>query len=65
MSDGGTPGLLFATIAHRKISGEVLTASFDAESPARALENMALLLSDWNPEEDDTTVIRLMGNPTE
>ena len=66
MSDGSTPGVLFATIAHRKISGEVLTASFNADSPARALENMALLLlSDWNPEEDDTTVIRLMGNPAE
>lgn len=56
---------LFTTIAHRKLSGEILTASFDADSPATALENAALLLADWNPDEDDTTVIRIMGVPSD
>ena len=57
------PGV-FATVAHRKLSGEVMTASFDVESPAAALENVALLLRDWNPDDDDTTVIRIMSSPT-
>lgn len=55
---------VFATVAHRKLSGEVMTASFDVDSAATALENVALLLEDWNPDEDDTTVIRIMGNST-
>ena len=55
------PGV-FATVAHRKLSGEIMTASFDVESPAAALENVALLLRDWNPDDDDTTVIRIMSS---
>jgi hypothetical protein len=43
----------------------VVTVSFDVESPAAALENVALLLQDWDPDEDDTTVIRLMTGTTE
>jgi len=54
---------VFATVAHRKLSSEVMTVSFDVESPAAALENVALLLRDWNPDDDDTTVIRIMSSP--
>lgn len=50
-----------ATVAHRKLSGQVLTASFDVESASAALENVALLLGDWDTNEDDTTVIRIMA----
>ena len=51
---------VFATLAHRKLSGAVLTASVDVKDPAAALERFALLLRDWSPDEDDTTVIRIM-----
>jgi hypothetical protein len=62
MKDAAVHPGVHATVAHRKLSGEVLTASFDVEDPAAALENVGLLLRDWDPEEDDTTVIRIMTN---
>ena len=63
MTDATTRSGVFATVAHRKLSGEIVTASFDVDSPAAALENVGLLLQDWNPDEDDTTVIRIMSSP--
>lgn len=60
MKDAAARAGVFATIAHHKLSGEVLTASVDVKDPASALESFALLLRDWNPEEDDTTAIRIM-----
>jgi len=62
MKDAAVRPGVYATVAHRKLSGEVLTASFDVEDPAAALESVGLLLRDWDPEEDDTTVIRIMTN---
>lgn len=64
MTDAPNRSAVFATVAHRKLSGEVVTASFDVESPAAALENVALLLRDWDAAEDDTTVIRIMSSPS-
>jgi len=65
MSDTTRRPGVYATVAHRKLSGEVMTASFDVESTAAALENVALLLEDWNPDDDDTTVIRIMSNSSD
>ena len=65
MSDATCRPGVFATVAHRKLSGEVMTASFDVDSTAAALENVALLLQDWNPDEDDTTVIRIMSSASD
>jgi hypothetical protein len=64
MPDASIRRGVYATVAHRKLSGQVVTVSFDVESPAAALENVALLLQDWDPDEDDTTVIRLMTGTT-
>jgi dihydrodipicolinate reductase len=55
MPDASIRRGVYATVAHRKLSGQVVTVSFDVESPAAALENVALLLQ---------TVIRLMTGTT-
>ena len=61
MPEAAARRCVHATVAHRKLSGKVLTASFDVESASAALENIAFLLHDWDAEEDDTTVIRIMA----